>query len=481
MKKEKKDVLSGFFWKMSERTAAQVVSLVVSIILARLLSPSEYGVVSLVTVFITIANVFVTSGFGTALIQKKDADNVDFSTVFFFTLGFSVVVYIILWFAAIPIASFYEMPILKPVLRVFSVNVIVMGINSIQQAYVSREMIFKKFFCSTLIGTIASAVIGIAMAYMGFGVWALVAQTIVNNVINTITLQIIIEWKPIIVFSMKRLTSLLDYGWKLLVQGLVLQVYSSLRGLIIGKLYTAEDLAYYTKGNQFPDLISTNVDTSINSVLFPAMSKEQSSEEKVKAMARRTTRISSYVMNVMLIGFIVVAEPFICVLLTEKWLPAVPYLRISCIILLFRAPQTAILQAIKALGRSDAVLKIDFPIRIFALVVLMISAKYGVVYIALSEIVTTVLGTYLYSIMAKKIFNYGLLEILFDFGVNTLLAATMGGIVLTIGNLLSASYFITLVIQVLVGGITYIFLSVVTKNDSFIYILNTCKEIIQRK
>ena len=480
MRKEKRDVLSGFFWKMSERTAAQLVSLVVSIVLARLLSPSEYGVVSLVTVFITIANVFVTSGFGTALIQKKDADNVDFSTVLFFTLGFSVVMYIILWIAATPIASFYEMPILKPVLRVFSLNVIVMGISSIQQAYVSREMIFKKFFYSTLIGTIVSAFVGIGMAYMRFGVWALVVQTLVNNVVNTVVLQTILDWKPIKAFSVSRLVSLLDYGWKLLVQGLVLQVYSSLRGLIIGKLYTAEDLAYYTKGNQFPDLISTNVDTSINSVLFPAMSKEQSSEETVKAMARRTTRITSYVMNVLLVGFIVVAEPFICVLLTEKWLPAVPYLRICCIILLFRAPQTAILQAIKALGHSDAVLKIDFPIRIFALMILMISAKYGVVYIALSEVVTTVLGTYLYSLMAKRIFNYSLPELLFDFGINTLLATAMGILVVTVGNLLSTSYFVTLIIQVVLGGIVYILLSVVTKNESFVYILKTCKEIVKR-
>ncbi|WP_394860915.1 lipopolysaccharide biosynthesis protein [Mediterraneibacter gnavus] len=480
MNKEKKDVLSGVFWKFSERMAAQIVSLIVSVILARLLSPSEYGAISLVTVFITIANVFVTSGFGAALIQKKEADNVDFSTVFYFSLVFSTILYGILFVFAEPIANFYNMPILKPVLRVLSLSIIIMGINSVQQAYVSRKMIFKKFFYATSIGTIISAIVGISMAYLGFGVWALVAQTLTNNIIGTIVLQVTIDWRPMCVCSFRRLKSLFKYGWKLLVQSLILQIYSSLRSLIIGKVYTAADLAFYTKGNQFPDLISTNIDTAINSALFPAMSKEQDSIDRVKAMARKTTQVTSYIMNPILIGFMAVAEQFISLLLTDKWLPAVPYLRICCIILLFRAPQTSILQAIKAVGRSDSVLKVDFPIRIFALIVLTISIRFGIIYLALSEILVTILGTFLYAKMANRIINYNGKEVCLDFIVNTMLATIMGTIVWWIGEKLVCHNILVMIIQIILGACIYLILSIVTRNSSFKYVLDTTKEIITK-
>ena len=477
MNSNKKSVLSGVFWKFAERVGAQAVSLIVSIVLARLLAPSEYGAISLVMVFITIANVFVTSGFGTALIQKKDADDIDFSTVFYFSLIFTTLLYVIMFFSAEFIADFYEMPILKPVFRVLSLSIVIMGINSVQQAYVSREMIFKKFFYATIIGTIISAVVGITLAYHGFGVWALVAQTLTNNVIDTIVLQLTIQWRPIKAFSLNRLKMLFTYGWKLLVQSVVLQLYSSLRSLIIGKIYTPADLAFYTKGNQFPDLISTNIDSAINTALFPAMSKEQESIERVKMMARKTTQVTSYVMNPILIGFASVAESFITLLLTEKWLPCVPYLRICCIALLFRPPQTAILQAIKAVGRSDSVLKVDFPIRIVALALLLVSIRFGIIYLALSEVLITVFGTVLYVIMSHKIINYGAREVCADFLINTSLAMVMGIITWAVGKILPLSSIAVLPIQVVVGVIVYLLLSIITNNTSFKYVLNTLKEI----
>lgn len=478
MNNSKRNVLSGVFWKFAERISAQLVSLVVSIILARLLSPSEYGSVSLVTVFISIANVFVTAGFGTALIQKKDSDDTDFSTVFYFSIAFSSALYCILFLFSSAIASFYAMPILKNVLRVLAISVVIMGINSVQQAYVAKNMIFKKFFYATLIGTVTSGIVGIALAYLGFGVWALVAQTLTNNIMDTVILQCSIDWRPKRLFSFSRLKQLFSYGWKLLVQGLVLQLYTSLRSLIIGKIYTTSDLAYYTKGNQFPDLISTNVDTAINTAIFPAMSKKQESILGVKTMARKTTQLTSYVMNPMLIGFAAVADQFIKIMLTDKWLLCVPYLRICCIVLLFRAPQTAILQAVKAVGRSDSVLKSDIPIRLFALVVLLISVRYGVIYFALSEILITIFGTVLYSIMANKILDYKPMEICSDFMKNTMIALVMGIGVYSIGySLTNISVFLSLIIQIVSGTCIYITISKITKNESLEYLLLTIKEL----
>lgn len=464
---EKSQVIQGAFWKFAERIAAQLVSLVVSIILARLLSPSEYGTISLVTVFITIANVFVSSGFGQALIQKKDADSLDFSSVFYFSLVFTSLIYLALFLGAVPIANFYNMPILVPVLRVLAISVPIMGINSVQQAYIAREMQFKLFFYATFIGTIISAFVGIALAYSGFGVWALVAQTLTNNIIDTIVLQMSIKWRITKEFSLSRIRSLLSYGWKLLLQSLILQFYASLRSLLIGKFYTTEDLSFYTKGNQFPELISTNIDTGINTALFPVMSKAQDSLERVKTMARKTTDFTSYVMSPILIGFIAVAEPFILVLLTDKWLPCVPYLRICCVILLFRAPQTAILQAIKAVGRSDIVLKVDIPIRVFAIIVLCISLRYSVYIFAISEIVVTVFGTILYIIVAKKIINYSLTEVCHDFLINVSMASIMGIAVLVIGNIWSIHPILVMLIQVISGACIYVSLSILINANCF--------------
>lgn len=464
---EKKQVIQGAFWKFAERIAAQLVSLMVSIILARLLSPSEYGTISLVMVFVTIANVFVSSGFGQALIQKKDADSLDFSSVFYFSLGFTFLLYIIFFILAPYIAMFYDMPILSPVLRVLAISIPIMGINSVQQAYVARKMQFKLFFYATFVGTVISAFVGIWLAYKGYGVWALVAQTLTNNIIDTIVLQISIKWKITREFSLNRVKKLLDYGWKLLLQSLVLQFYASLRSLLIGKFYTTEDLSFYTKGNQFPELISSNIDTGINTALFPVMSKAQDSIDRVKSMARKTTDFSSYVMSPILLGFFAVAEPFISLLLTDKWLPAVPYLRICCIILLFRAPQTAILQAIKAVGRSDEVLKIDFPIRVFAIIVLCISLRYSVYVFALSEIIVTLFGTALYMVVSKKIINYNGFEVCHDFLINVFMASIMGLVVFTVGKLLSINYLVLMFVQILIGAILYIGLSILFKSNSF--------------
>ena len=327
----------------------------VSIILARMLDPSHYGAIALVTVFITFANMFVTSSFGNSLIQKKDADNVDFSSVFYFNIILGILVYAVVFIMAPYIAGYFNMEILCPVLRVLGLRLIVAGANSVQHAYVSKQMLFKRFFWSTLGGTIGSAILGITMAYMGFGIWALVVQYMFNSIIDTLVLWFTVKWRPKLAFSLKRLKNLFSYGWKFLVSSLLDTGYNELRSLVIGKMYTPADLAYYNKGKNFPNLIVTNVNSSIQSVLFPAMANCQDKKEQVKSMCRRSIRTSSYIMLPLMTGLALVAEPFVKLLLTEKWLQCVPYLQIACFTFAFMPIHTANLQAIKAMGRSDIV------------------------------------------------------------------------------------------------------------------------------
>lgn len=472
MKTNKRAIVGGMFWSLLERMAVQLVSLVVGIVLARLLTPAEYGTVSLVTIFVAIANVFVTNGFGTALIQKDKTDNIDFSTVFYFSIFSSLGLYGILYLAAIPIAGFYQMPILIPILRVLSIKIPISAINSVQQAYVSRHMIFKKFFWATLFGTLASAVVGMTLAYCGFGAWALVGQDLTNTIIDTIILWFTVKWRPIWIFSFDRLKVLFGYGWKLLLQGLFISIYGNIRSLLIGKFYSSQDLAYYSKGNGYPNLIAANINTAMSNVLFPALSKEQQNYRSIAFITKKATKLISYIMSPLLVGFATVGNTFITVVLTDKWQPMLPYLLIICVCLLVRPAQTATLQAIKATGRSDVVLKMDIPIRIFGLLTLVVSLKFGVIYFAISEVIVEYFGFFVYGIMCSKIVGYKIGEIIIDIGENIIQAFIMGIGVCIIGKCLNTIPLVTLTIQVITGIFLYVAISIVFNNSNFLYLWN---------
>ena len=289
------EVFSGLFWKFSERMSSQIVSFVISILLARLLSPDEYGVISLILIFITIAEVFVTNGLGSALIQKIDANNVEFSSVFYLNIVFSIFLYLIIYFCSPYIALFYGSEVLLPTLRVLGLRIPIAAVNSVQQAYVSKKMMFKKFFFSTLFGTLISGFIGVFMAYSGYGVWALVGQYLTNTIVNTVVLWFTVKWRPSLVFSWSKVSSLISYGWKILLSSLLDTGYNQLRGLIIGIKYTSSDLAYYNRGQQYPQLVVVNINSTISSVLFPTISQHQNDLTMVRSMTRRAIKTSSYI------------------------------------------------------------------------------------------------------------------------------------------------------------------------------------------
>lgn len=280
-------IVSNTIWRLAEKFGAKIVTFVVSIVLARLLDPEVYGTVALVTVFTAIFDVFIDSGLGTALIQKKDADDLDFSSVFYFNIVMCTIVYFVMFFLAPYIASFYGIPELVPIVRVQSLILIISGLKNIQYAYISKNMMFKKFFWATLFGTVISAIVGLYMAYHNFGVWAIIAQTLTNYTIDTILLWLMVDWRPEALFSWTRLKALLSYGWKLLAAKLLNTGYSKLRDLLIGKIYTTADLAYYDKGGAFPYMIVPNITTSIDGVIFPVMAKEQDDEEQLKNLTKK--------------------------------------------------------------------------------------------------------------------------------------------------------------------------------------------------
>lgn len=472
-------VVKGFMWRFAERCGAQLVSFVVSIVLARILSPEDYGTIALVTVFTAILQVFVDSGLGTALIQKKDADDLDFSSVFYFNFIVCLVLYAVMFLAAPYIALFYEDSTLTSVIRVLSLTIVISGVKGIQQAYVSRNMLFKRFFFSTIGGTIFSAFLGIGMACAGFGVWALVAQQISNTAIDTLILWITVKWRPKKVFSWQRLKYLLSFGWKLLVSALLDTGYNNLRNLIIGKLYSPTDLAFYNQGDKFPKVIVTNINASIDSVLLPTMSNVQEDRERVKQMTRRAIKTSTYIMAPLMMGLAFCAEPIVRLVLTDKWLFCVPFLRIFCITYMFWPVHTSNLNAINAMGRSDWFLRLEIVKKIVDMAILLSTMWFGVMAMAYSLLLGSVLSQIINAWPNRKLLGYGYIEQVRDFAPGILLAVGMGFCVYFIG-FIPLPTIISLIIQIISGAAIYIGASALLKLEEFEYLLEMIKSFFKR-
>ena len=475
----KGNVISNFLWRFAERCAAQLVTLIVSIILARILTPSDFGTVSLVMVFTTIMQVFVDSGLGTALIQKKNADDLDFSSVFYFNFAVCLILYAGMFIAAPYIAGFYNDVSLTPIIRVISLTIVISGVKGIQQSYVSRNMLFKRFFFATLGGTIFSAFLGIGMAYAGCGVWSIVAQQLSNTAIDTLILWITVKWRPKKMFSWSRLKSLLSYGWKLLASSLLYTVYNNLRNLVIGKIYTSADLAYYNQGDKFPKVVITNINASIDSVLLPSMSGEQENCERVKSMTRRAIKTSTYIMAPLMMGLLFCAEPIVKLLLTEKWLPCVPYLRIFCFTYMFWPIHTANLNAIKAMGRSDFFLKLEIIKKVMGLALLLFTMRISVMAMAYSLIVSGILSQIINSWPNWKLLNYNYFEQLRDILPSIIIAVGMGICVYFI-SFIPMPTIVTLLIQIVIGAVIYIGVSAALKLEEFEYLFGMIKSFLKR-
>ena len=473
-------ILSNLIWRFLERCGAQGVTLIVSLILARLLDPEVYGTVALVTVFITIVQVFVDSGLGTALIQKKNADDLDFSSVFFFNLALCIAMYFALFFAAPFISVFYKMPDLTAIIRVLGLVIVFSGVKNVQQAYVSRNLLFKKFFFSTLTGTIAAAVIGIYMAYSGYGVWAIVFQMLVNTAVDTIILWIIVKWRPKMMFSLQRLKGLYSYGWKLLVSALIDTGFNKLQQMIIGKVYTKSSLAFYNQGEQYPLAIVSNINASIDSVLLPVMSKAQDDPNAVKNMTRRAIKTSTYIIMPCMVGLGVCAEPLISLLLTDKWLPCVFFLRVFCFSYAFWPIHTANLNAINALGRSDLFLKLEIIKKIVVLLATLSTMFISVKAMACSVLVTSILGQMINSWPNKKLMDYSYFEQVKDMLPQIILSFVMGVSVYCVQFIKLPDIF-TLLIQIPTGVLIYWLLSKLLHIDSYEFLIETVRELFNKK
>lgn len=477
MDSSKQKVAGGLFWSYGERIMAQLVSLIVSIVLARLLDPENYGVISIVMIFITLCDAIVTGGFGNSIVQKKDTDELDVNTMLICSVAISLFLYIILYLAAPFIADFYQMEIIRPILRVLGLRLLISGVNSIQRAWIQKRMLFKRFFISTSFGTIISAIVGISMAYMGAGVWALVGQYLTNSFIDTFVLFVTNDWRPKLQFSFERAKQMLSYGWKVLLTTVVYTIEGDLRSLIVGKQFGSADLAYYDQGKKFPNLLVSNINTSISNVMFPVLSKNQDSRERMKAICRRSIKTSTYLLAPLLLGLIAVSNEFVRVILSDKWLPCVPFLQILTLVYLVRPLTTTDQQAIMSTGRSNLTLRIMIAVNVTDVILLLIAVfvMKSVIMIAVGALLTEVVSMALFMKYVKKCIGYTYLEQLSDIIPSLLLAISMGAIVYLVGKI-NVNVVAVLILQVVVGAGYYMVMSYILHFEPFLYLVKMLKE-----
>lgn len=376
------------------------------------------------------------------------------------------------------IAGFYNNPILVPVLRVLSLTLFAGVFNSIQNAFVSRNLLFKMLFKSSLGAILISGTFGILAAYQGLGIWALVIQQLVNQVSITIIMWFTVKWRPKLVFSLSKVRELFSFGWRLLASSLLNVLYMDLRTLIIGRIYNPSTLGYYNRGQQFPKVIVSNIDGSIQSVMLPTLSVHQDDRKKVKGMMRRAIVSSSFLIFPMMIGMAVVAEPLVKMVLTDKWLPSVPFLQMFCVSYALMPIHTSNLQAINAMGRSDIFLKLEVIKKIMGLVILGISLPFGVYAIALGQVLSGIISSFVNAYPNKKLLDYSYKEQWLDIIPSLLISIVMGGMVYLFNFLYIPAWQI-LILQVASGSVIYFLLAKIFKIESFTYLIGTTKQLIR--
>ena len=475
MEINKTTIAKSFFWKLLERFSVQFVSLGITLVLARILGPDDYGIIALITVFISLSNVIIDGGLNTALIQKKNADNRDFSTIFWGSLGLATILYTIVFVISPFVASYYNNNDITLVLRIYAIAIFLESINSIQRAYVSKNMLFRKLFYSSLIAIVISGIIGVVLALNHYGVWALVFQSIALHLVTTITLWVTVRWRPECFFSFERFKALFNFGWKIFGINFLTSLYLNIRVLIIGKAYTPATLAFFEKGHSLTSLIMQNINTSLQTVIFPALSAEQDNLDRVKQMVKRSSSLSSFFIFPILVGMIVIAKPLVILLLTEKWLPAVPFIQIFSIAYLLFPMQVANMEAIKAIGLGGTSLKIEIFKKIIETMILVISVLINEYAIAWGVVVFNFLCLFINLYPSVKYLHYGIKEQVSDVISPLLISITMGAIIYFL-SFLPLSNFVLLTSQVILGAIIYAVLNLLFKTQCTKYLLSFIKK-----
>ena len=457
-------------WKFSEKFGVQLMQIVIQIILARLLSPDDYGMIGLLTIFINISDVFLLQGFTTALIQKKEADELDFATVYFANLVVSVLLYGVFFWMAPYVALFYGQPQLTQLMRVLSLNVIIGAFCAVHNAIVSKKLAFRLSFMRNIASTLTQGLVGVVMALAGGGAWSLVGSRLAGTFVGAVVLCLTVAWRPQFRFSAARLRTLFSFSSKLLGTNLLNTIFNNIHSLIIGHFFTAADVGYYQRGQQIPHAAMTAVDGSMSEVLYPTLSLLQKEPDRLKGAMRRSMKTSMFLALPMLMGMLVVAEPMTLLLLTEKWLPSVPFMQLTCLITAFW-PLAARTHALNAIGRSDVSLKLSLISKVLTLVLIVVCIPFGIYAIMLGTLGASLIGFWITTCFVDKYLHYTVKELSWDMAPTVALTAAMMVVVALCGRL-PIPLLPRLGLQIAGGVLFYGGVSWALRLDPFVYLWN---------
>lgn len=470
-------MVNGMVWSMVERLSVQGIQFILGIILARILSPTEYGTIGLLMVIIVFMQVFVDSGFSKALIQKQDRTQTDISTVFFFNIIISFVCYLLLWITIPFIADFYNNESLIDLMRVISLSLIFGAFFSIPTTLLTIKFDFKAIARTNLIATILSGIIAVWMAYEGYGVWALVLQTLLKSILTVLLMWFQIKWKPTLVFSKTSFQSLFSYGSKLLLSSVLNMSVNNFSILFIAKVTTIKDLGFYNRGTQFADMIFTIFSSVLDSVLLPSLASIQNEREKLIHLTRLTIKFTALIATPILLGLACIAEPLIKFLLTDKWLETVPIMQIICLARLITIISGINVNVLYAIGRTDLALKQQYIKLIIRIVFLVIAIKYGIIFLALAELFSTIIHFFINTYYPGKILNYGSLEQIKDL-LPIFFSSLLMVLVMYIPIYFLENSILKLIIAPLLALPVYLGLSYLFKISEFFVFLQKIKEIL---
>lgn len=476
----KQKTLSSLVWQFCQKLFGQLFSFIVTVILARLLMPEDYGVVALASMFNILVGIFISGSMDAALIQKKDADELDYNTVFFSSLFMSFIIYGVVYFGAPLFAQIYHNEMITPVMRVLALTMPIGALAMVQNATISRNLEFKKFFFATLIGQIVAAIVGILMAYKGYGPWALVAQSIISTVTNTLVMFFLVSWHPRLMFSWERFKLLFSFAWKKTMAGFIGTLCGQLKGYLVGGKYSASDLAFLNRGDGLPLMIANNLTGTIDSVLFPALSRINDDKDAVKRGMRRSMMTSSYILTPLFFCLATMSDKVVLFLYGENWINAIPFMQISCISCAIGILSGANLQALIAIGRTDELLKLEVYKKPVMIAILLICVFISPIAIAIGMCIYALYGLCLNTIPNSKLLHYTIVEQLNDVKAGILLSVLTCAIVYGIGLLVNNIY-ISIILQFVIGTLFYLTMSYFLKLEAFFFVKDTIIQIIEKR
>lgn len=473
-------VLSSMVWRLLERGGMQIVNFVLQIVLARLLCPEDYGILAIITVFVTFSTTIINNGLANSLIQKKDSDELDYNTVFYTQLALAILLIILLFVIAPFVSDIYDNDSLVLYLRVISVVLILEALSAIQLALLRKNMLFKISFYANVLGTLLSGVTGIGLALLGCGCWSLIFSQIVLKVVIFLTVTIKIHWFPRLLFSWNRLRSLFSYSWKLSVGWMIGTLHQNVFSLVIGKFYSTETLGYYNRAQNLPNTMTTTFNETVSNVMFPALAMIQDDKSQVKLVTRKMMKYTAFFVWPIMAGIAAISKAFVMVMLTEKWAPSIVMMQLFCISFGINILSTTNMQSFNAIGKSEIFMKMEIIKRSISLIVLFITAQFNI-YLVIIGLAFMGCFSLFYNVLPnKKFLNYSLREQMEDIIPSLIISLLMFVSVLQI-NRLCVSYGLIMAIQAISGICIYIILSVVFNRQMVSEILLEVKKVLQKK